>query len=161
MNVPAPSFVHPKQHASGMDYSFVCTKPDPRNDVQETVTNYEEPLFAERVLLLKALPVKFRNLESGNLNLYLILIGLGSNPTNIVHQALSLLKEAHGRASHIEAVIVGRLKQMLSKPSSGSTPAIIDILMCSSGMSYYCDKSRTMNLVRSYLVGIRNGIKSI
>ena len=145
-------------HSSGVDYSYVCTKPCKESDRQETIDNYVPETFSQREVLLNDLPRKFKVIDQGLLNFILMCIEWGGDPAKSVERGLDLLKEAHNRPSHIESVILARLKEVLESGDNQTNPVLIDVLMCPSGSSFYCDDSPTMDILRPYMTGVRKGI---
>lgn len=73
--------------------------------------------------------------------------------------AFALLKKAHDRPSHLEKAIYARLGKILNNNSTEPTIVLVEVLMCPSFSSYYCDESRTLNLLRPYFESLRKGIK--
>lgn len=135
----------------------MCTKPCAETDKEETVKNYEPITFAQREKILNELPEKFRLIDNGLFTFIVMLVEHGSDPDKAVRMGLDLLKQAHGRRSHVEAVFLARLEIILAEIDSPWTLLMMDVLMCPSGQLYYCDPSPTMNVLRPYLTGIRNG----
>ena len=157
MPSPTHSLVEPVLHVSGTDYTYLCTKPRAETDKEDTVKNYEPETFAQREILLNALAEKFRLIDHGLFTFIVMLIEHGSDPAIAVQKGLALLKQAHGRSSHVEAVFLARLKIVLEAIDTQWTLLLMDVLMCPSGPLYYCDPSPTMNVLRPYLTGIRKG----
>jgi hypothetical protein len=139
----------------------LCTKPAAEDDTKQTKANYKTDTFATREILLNELPDKFRKIQAGIPPMRLRSIDHGANRETAILEALGLLREAHGRESHIVAIVEARMNEIRKKNLQSSTQVLIDVLMCPSGSSYYCDESQTMNILRPYLTAVRKGLNCI
>jgi hypothetical protein len=57
----------------------------------------------------------------------------------------------------MEKAVYARLKIVEEASITIPTTMILDLLMCASGLSYFCDPSRTMDVLRPCLEAVRMG----
>jgi hypothetical protein len=153
------SLESPVTFKSGLDYTYLCTKPGVVQDTAETKTNYTPKTFKDRLILLNALPEIFLLIDSGMYPPCSPFVEHSTNPAEAVRRGLLQLTAAHGRASHMEKSIKARLKVVESETCNEITRVVVDILMCPSGNSYYSDDSPTTCVWRPFLKATRKGTR--
>jgi hypothetical protein len=76
-----------------------------------------------------------------------------------VRLGFNLLEGALGRKDHMVKPIYARLAKVIRDNIMVPTTVILDLFMCPSNNSYFCDLSPTMDQQRPYFEAAREGKK--